>query len=114
MALFTLTLALALLLAALTVSGPAYAADEGGKAVFTSSKCGTCHGVSSAGLEAKLKGRMAGPDLTGVVEDRGADVVKAYLQGDEQIEGKKHKMPFKGSDEELAALIDWLAEQKAQ
>jgi len=117
MALFTLTLALALLLAALTVSGPVYAgmasAAEGGKAVFISAKCVTCHGVASAGIEAKMQGKMAGPDLTGAVEERGADVVKAFLQGDGQIDGKKHKMSFKGSDEELAALIDWLGEQKS-
>jgi mono/diheme cytochrome c family protein len=119
MALFTLTLAAALLLAAVTFSGSAYAglasADQGGgAAVFKEAKCATCHSVSSAGIEAKMKGKMAGPDLTGVVADRGAGAVKAYLEGEGALDGKKHKTSFKGSDEELQALVDWLLEQKAE
>ena len=29
-------------------------------------------------------------------------------------EGKAHKKKFKGSDEELQVLVDWLLEQKAE
>ena len=29
-------------------------------------------------------------------------------------DGKEHKKEFKGSDEELQALVDWLLEQKAE
>lgn len=123
-ALLALALPLTLLLLALALPSPggmrsAASAAEGGadgKAIFLAEKCNTCHGVAAAGIEAKLKSeKLRGPDLdeTSVADHDRAPLV-AFLRGKGELDGKEHKKPFKGSDEELAALIDWLLEQKAR
>lgn len=120
MALLMITLVVPLLLAAVTFSGAAYAGPEGdggldGKQIFLDAKCNLCHGVSSAGIEAKMKSAtMQGPDLSDVTERREAEVLVDYLRGDAEIEGAKHKKKFTGSDEELGALIGWLETQTAE
>jgi mono/diheme cytochrome c family protein len=119
------TAALALVLAvplaaALFYSGPggqAYAASAGtgpdGKAVFLAQKCNLCHAVGAAGIEATTKSeKMKGPDLTGAVAERGAEWTAKFLKKEVDRDGKKHGKAFTGSDEELAALVAWLAEQK--
>lgn len=121
--LFALTLVLPLVLVALTVSGPVYAglaaADSGGsmdgKAVFLAEKCNTCHGVAAAGIEAKVKSeKMRGPNLDEKVGEHDRAELVAFVRGEGELGGKEHKKPFKGSDEELQALLDWLLEQKAE
>jgi len=119
LALFAITLVAPLLLVAVTISSAAYAGPAtggslDGKTIFLESKCNLCHSVSSAGIEAKMQGKMAGPDLTGVGERHEAALIGGFLRGDAEIGGKAHKKKFTGSDEELAALIDWLKAQKAQ
>ena len=101
-----------LMLAASWLATPARAAD--GKAVFQAQKCDTCHSVSTAGIAATTKSeKMKGPDLVGVVQahDRAwvADVVHKKVNGPS---GKKHVKEFKGTEEELQALIDFLEAQK--
>ena len=83
-----------------------------GKEVFMAAKCNMCHAVSTVGIEAKVKSeKMKGPDL--VNSTRDAATLKGYLKGETEMNGAKHKKPFKGSDEELQAIIDWLLEQKS-
>jgi len=82
-----------------------------GKALFTGAKCNMCHSVSAVGIEAKVKSeKMKGPDLVNLTTDAGT--IKTYLKGESELNGAKHKKKFKGSDEELQALINWLLEQK--
>ena len=98
-----------------TLSRPAFepAVPPDGKKVFISARCNNCHAVSSVGIEAKMKSeKMKGPDLKGVTSRHDTGWMAKYIKKEEQLEGKAHKFSFKGSDEELAALIDWLAEQK--
>lgn len=80
-----------------------------GRLVFAQEKCGTCHSVASADIEAKAKSeKMKGPDLGGYkTEDPAA--LFAYLRKEEERNGKKHQRAAKSSDEELKALLDWLA-----
>ena len=86
------------------------ASDLDGKAIFVA-KCGNCHSIASAGIEAKAKSeRMRGPDLGG--SKMSAKEMAGYLKKETSLDGNKHKIAFKGSDEELQALIDWLLEQK--
>jgi mono/diheme cytochrome c family protein len=120
------TAALALVLAvplaaALFYSGPggqAFATEAtapklDGKAIFLAQKCNLCHGVSAASIEATTKSeKMKGPDLTGKVAVRGAEWTTKWLKKEVDLEGKKHGKSFTGSDEELGALIAWLAQQK--
>ncbi|HSR53180.1 MAG TPA: c-type cytochrome [Acidobacteriota bacterium] len=86
-----------------------------GQKVFDGAKCGTCHSVTSAGIEAKMKsGPMAGSDLTGIGEKHEAKWIASYLRQEVKMDGKAHAKAFKGSDEELQALVDWLLEQKSE
>jgi mono/diheme cytochrome c family protein len=121
--LLALTLVLPLVAVALTVSGPVYAgpaaADAGGsldgKAIFLAEKCNTCHGVAAAGIEAKVKSeKMRGPDLDEKIGEHDRAALVAFMRGEAELDGKEHKKPFQGSDEELQALVDWLLEQKAE
>ena len=85
-----------------------------GKKIFMAEKCNLCHSVSSADIEATTKSeKVRGPDLTGVAERHESDFIVDYLRQDVELDGKKHKKAFKGSDEEIGALIDWLLGQTA-
>ncbi len=88
------------------------AADVNAKEIFVA-KCGNCHSLASAGIEAKAKSeKMRGPDLGKLQID--AATLTSYLKKETALDGREHKIAFKGSDEELQALVDWLLEQKAQ
>lgn len=111
----TLTAALLLLAVALFVALPLAAEEMDGKAIFEAQKCNLCHSVSSAGIEATTKSdKLKGPDLTGVGDRHDAEWIAKYLKKEVDKDGKSHTKPFKGSDEELKALVDWLLEQKAE
>lgn len=89
------------------------AAEEGGaadgKAVFEAAKCAMCHSVSTAGVDAKSEKMFKG-DLVDL--DHDAQWLTQYLKQEIDVEGEPHKKGFKGTDEELQALVDWLLEQK--
>lgn len=89
---------------------PAGASAADGKAIFEAQRCNTCHSVPAAGIEAKTKSEaMKGPDLSAdALKERDADWIKAFLKGEEKLNDKAHRVKFKGTDEELSALIDWL------
>ena len=109
-----------LLLATLFVLGsffgpaPVVSAQDAinGKAVFEAEKCGLCHGIQAAGIEAKTKSdKLKGPDLSGYEAEQGFDI-KAFLHKQVEKDGAAHRREFKGSDEELQALLDWLKATK--
>jgi cytochrome c2 len=84
-----------------------------GKEIFLAQKCNMCHSVSSAGIEATTKSeKMKGPDLTGIMEGKETDAVAKFITKETDKEGKKHPKEFKGTAEELNALIAWLIAQK--
>lgn len=93
---------------------PAGEGSMDGKAVFEAQKCDLCHSVSTVGIEAKTKSeKMQGPDLVGVVTaEHDAEWIGKYVRKQAELNGKQHSKEFKGSDEELQALIDWLGAQK--
>ena len=101
------------------VAVSATAEEEGdlpaGHQAFVGLKCNMCHDVSSAGIEAKTKSeKMYGGNLVGLAEKWDAKTLAAYVTQEAEADGKKHKKEFKGSDEELQVLVDWLLEQKAE
>ncbi len=111
----------ALVIAALAASGvmataavaPARADEEtpAGRAAFLDHRCNVCHAVEAAGIEAKAK--EPGPDLTGYsTEDLAA--LGRYLRKEEARDGEDHTKTFKGTDEELAVIVDWLASLAAE
>ena len=85
-----------------------------GQALFTDThKCNMCHAVPAAGIEAKTKSeKMKGGDLGGKIEAEFAEIA-AYVRKEGELDGKTHKKPFKGTDEELQAIIDWLGTLEA-
>ncbi len=112
------TAVVAAVLAASLVAPPMALAEEpalDGKTLFTDThKCSTCHAVPAAEIEAKTKNeKMKGGDLGGKVEGEFAEIA-AYVRKETELDGKTHKKPFKGTDEELQAIIDWLASLEAQ
>jgi mono/diheme cytochrome c family protein len=110
---FTLLTAVVL---ALVFSAPpaAVAADApDGQAVFMAEKCNLCHSVNGAGIEAKTKSdKLKGPDLSGYEPPAGFDV-SAFVRKQMDKDGESHRREFKGTDEELQALLSWLKSQSA-
>lgn len=91
---------------------PAADVESAGKQVFLAQRCGTCHSVSTAGIQAKMtSGPTAGGDLAGIGKRRGRASIQAILRHQEMIAGKKHRKLFTGSQRELDALVDWLLSQ---
>jgi len=88
------------------------AASNEGRQVFVAQSCGTCHSVSTADIEAKMSSdsRSFGGDLaeTGLSRE---EICAIALQ-ESEVDGRRHPKRFDGSDEELAALIDWLLAQE--
>ena len=114
---FTLSVLAAVILLAAFYSGPASGAaapaKADGKQIFLAQNCNLCHSVSSAGIERKVKSeKMAGPDLTNLAAKSDAATLTKFLKKEGEINGKKHGKGFTGSDEELAAVISWLQQQK--
>ena len=96
-------------LVALSVSAGEEQMPAGHKALLDS-KCNMCHAVSSVGIEAKTTSeKMKGPDLVNLAKHKtlgDAGYLVKYIQQEIEIDGVEHKKGFKGSDEELQALVD--------
>lgn len=68
------------------------------------------HGQRCQG-RTKREGTGGRPPGAGPVERRSRRSrawIEAFLQKRETIDGRRHKPQFRGDDEELAALLDWL------
>jgi cytochrome c5 len=84
-----------------------YSQDKTGKTIFEESKCTACHSITSQGIEAKKKSDKT-PDLSKLTEGHDADFFMKFLKKEETMNNKKHAIAFKGSDEDLKMMIDWL------
>ena len=107
-----LAFAAALLFQPATAAGEEAAVDA--KTLFVEThKCQMCHGVPAAGIEAKMKSeKMKGPDLGGKIEAE-FDEIAAYVRKAAEFKGEEHNKEFKGTDEELQAILDWLGSLEA-
>ena len=109
--LFTLSLFAVLLLSGFMLNNTD---DHKGKELFLKYKCEKCHSVSIAGIEAKVtKGKTAGGDLIDLDKEK-KDWYISYIKKEVKKDDTAHLVPFKGTDEELQALVDWLLEQKVK
>jgi mono/diheme cytochrome c family protein len=98
--------------AAAAPAAPAAGASDG-KAIFLAQKCNLCHSISAAGIDSMVKApAMRGPDLGGVVAEKGAAWATSFLKHQVNLDGKPHKKEWTASDEDLKALVGWLSEQK--
>ena len=102
-------------LSAGTAGATADGEEAAGRALFVDThKCSMCHAVPAAGIEAKTKSAsMKGADLGGKLEVE-IEKLAAYLRKEAELDGKAHKKAFKGTDEELQAILDWLGSLEAQ
>ena len=97
------------------VAGSAGALKHDAKTLFTEThKCHTCHSVPAAEIESKVKkGLMKGPDLGGKSEHE-FETIAAFVRKKSEIDGAQHKKEFKGTDEELQTIVDWLGSLEAR
>ncbi len=84
------------------------AAAADGKALFLEKKCNQCHTVDSQSI-AKTSEKMKGVDLSNasaLIESK--DWAKSFLKREVKKDDKNHQREFKGTDEELDAIVSWL------
>jgi cytochrome c2 len=111
--------------AAETATKAAAAKPPGGKELFISYKCTSCHSIETEKIEKKKTEPAEGTapsaeasapqknsDLSGVGAKKDAAWISKYLMKEEKLEEKLHKTKFKGTPEELKALSSWLASLK--
>jgi hypothetical protein len=79
------------------------------KKIFETQKCNACHTVTVAGITSKKKDAL---DLSTVGSTYKADFLTKYLKKDVKIKDVAHKVALKGTDEEQASLVKWLASLK--
>ncbi len=83
--------------------------SDDGKKVFVDNKCNMCHTVTSAGIESKKSDAV---DLSTVGKDRTVEFLTKYLKKEAKLNDKDHKSSFKGTDEDLTKLVEWLSTLK--
>ena len=97
------------LLAAIIATGTGFA---GGKEVFVTTGCNTCHPVSTADVKRKIADQK-GPNLVNLSDRYSHEQLTLLLKRRLKIGGREvHIREFKGNDELLALLVDWLLNQK--
>lgn len=82
-----------------------------GKQIFIDSKCNSCHTVTSNEITTKKDNPV---DLSNAGNSGNAQLLKSFLLKETQINNKDHKMKFKGTDEELNTLVEWLSLLKTE
>jgi hypothetical protein len=85
--------------------------EPDGKQIFLDNKCNSCHTVTSMGITSKKTDTF---DLSNAGSVGDAKLLKSYLLKESKINDKEHKLKFKGSDEELDVLVNWLLTQKTK
>lgn len=80
--------------------------DPAGKKIFVDQKCNMCHTVKSAGIESK---KSDATDLSNVGSEMKSEDMIKYLKKEIKLNNKDHKTAFKGSDEDLKKLVEWLS-----
>ncbi len=76
--------------------------------LFKEKKCNSCHSIQTLGIEKKNK-KSKGGDLSNVGSKYEVPFLVDYLKKKVEIDGKKHGIKFKGSDEELMELVGFLS-----
>lgn len=85
--------------------------DPAGKKIFVDQKCNMCHTVKSVGIESK---KSDATDLSNVGSEMKSEDMIKYLKKEIKLNDKDHKTSFKGSDEDLKILVEWLSTLKAE
>ena len=101
-------------LLALIATAPRAAVAADAKQLFVDSKCVKCHSIDSQGVKAQPNAGEEKDvhDLSKVGSERTAEWIQKFLRKEETLDGKKHKLKFRGSDADLGVLASWLASLK--
>jgi cytochrome c peroxidase len=83
--------------------------SDDGKKLFVDNKCNMCHTVTSVGIESKKSDAV---DLSTVGKDRTVEFLTKYLKKEAKLNDKDHKSSYKGTDEDLTKLVEWLSTLK--
>jgi mono/diheme cytochrome c family protein len=81
-----------------------------GETTFVDKKCILCHAIKGKGGTGGPLAR--GPDLSTVGAQRGAEWLKAFMKDPKAVNPKAKMMAFKGTEEELEALVAYLGSLK--
>lgn len=84
--------------------------EPAGKKAFIDNKCNSCHPIEAAGITTKAK--KNNPDLSKVGKELTPDAMIKYIKKETKINDKKHPSNWKGTDEDLKAITDWLGTLK--
>src|SRR5512132_2591130 len=76
-----------------------------GEKIYSAKRCGACHLIQG-------KGGKSGPPLSDIASKRDAQWLKAFLKDPKAINPESKMSPFKGTDEELEALVSYLLSLK--
>lgn len=76
-----------------------------GKKLFVEYKCNMCHTVKSVGIESK---KSDAHDIVQLDNEKNTEFWLNYLMKKEKLNGKDHKTAFKGGEEDLRKLVDWM------
>ena len=91
------------------LASPAWG-QESGKDLFLKYKCNRCHSIQAEGIEAtseRMKKKT--PDLSNVGNRvESAEWIVKWIKREIERDGKKHRGKFKGTDEELNTIAQWL------
>lgn len=104
---------------------PTVARSASGKDLFLEKKCDKCHSIVSEKIEKQVNKKTGkkkkGPDLSGAGLERDADWLTKFIKKEiekESVYDKakkvKHKKKFKGKDEELKSLAQYMAGLKTK
>lgn len=85
-----------------------------GKEAFVEKKCVKCHSIKSLDVASTKKDASKVVDVSEFGKHADEAYCKDYLMKKvvDKDDGKKHKMKFKGSDEELAEMCKFLLSLK--
>ncbi len=76
--------------------------------MFVEKKCNSCHSIDALSIT-KTNANSKAADLSLVGKVRTSDFLTKYLKKEADIDGKKHGVAFKGTDDEFKAMVAWLA-----
>lgn len=96
-------------------------AVEPGPEIYKKLECQKCHSIESEGIEKVEEEKSAldmfaeeeeeeAPDLSGIGAEHDAEWLMKWIRKEvRNDDGKKHKQKFKGSDEELEAVVRYIS-----
>ena len=81
-----------------------------GEKIYAVKNCALCHAINGKG--GTVSPIVRGPDLSAVGAQRDTQWLKTFLKHPKAVNSKAKMMPFRGSEEELELLAEYLGSLK--